>query len=123
MGLRLHLSSGDVLAFCSKYTGVGGWDEIGSLNIKFEINNNEIDPDVFVKVDIEKFHVNYYMMLVYEESEVYSESGICFINDKGEKLMILAAPSPGAVSVSIPGVKTEFKPEFSLSDYKMLKVN
>lgn len=115
---RLHLASDEVLNFSSKCTSVGDWNEIGSLSIDLKQNTTEVGSGVFIKENIESFYITDYSMLVYEEDNVYSESGIYFVDDTGKELIIVAAPSPGAVSISIPTVNKKLKPEFSMSDYK-----
>ncbi|MEJ2416552.1 MAG: hypothetical protein P8Y45_06400 [Exilibacterium sp.] len=115
---RLHLASGEVLAFSSKCTSVGGWEEVGSLSVALKAIAADSDSDVFSKVSIEKFYIANFSMLVYEEENVYSESGICFTDVCGNELIVAASPSPGAVSVDIPNIHTDFKPEFSVSDLK-----
>lgn len=115
---RLHLASGEVLTFSSKCTSVGGWNEVGSLSIDLQVNVTDASSDIFIKKNIEDFYTTDYSMLAYEEDDIYSESGICFVNGVGAEIIIVAAPSPGAVSVSIPRIHEELKPEFSMSVYK-----
>lgn len=67
---RLYLASGEMLAFSSKCTGVGGWDEIGSLSIKLKNNANDVSPDLFVKTSIDSFNVINCSLLIYEEGDV-----------------------------------------------------
>lgn len=116
---RLYLVSGEVLVFSSKCTSVGGWNEVGSLSIDLKANISDLSSDVFIRTEIKNFYISNYSMLVYEEDDVYSESGICFSDDIGAELIVIVAPAPGAVSISIPNVNTELKAEFSMSDYKL----
>ena len=95
---RLHLACGEVLGI--------------------ELSKVAADPKSFIKAEIPIFRITNYSMLVYEEDDVYSESGICFLDPTGAELIVIAAPSPGAVSVSIPNIHEELKPECSMSDYK-----
>lgn len=115
---RLYLASGEALVFTSKYTGIGGWDEQGSISIEYESVGGGPDPSRFVKVNLDKFHIVSFGGLVYEEGNVYAESGIYFTDIEQRELIIISAAATCAVSVKIPGVESELDPEFSMSDYK-----
>jgi len=115
---RLYFAGGEILAFSSKCTSVGGWDEVGSLSIELIKNIAVSKAGAFIKTNVEQFCVVSYSMLVYEKGNVYSETGIEFLDDEGMGLIIVAGPSPGSVSVSIPGILSELKPEFSISEYR-----
>lgn len=118
MNFRLYLDRGEVLIFSSKCTGVGGWDEVGSLSIALELKREEPIPSAFIKTDIDHIHVANYSMLVFERGDVYSEAGICFSSDSGERVIIAAAAVTGAVSVYLPKASQEFKPEFPIDEYE-----
>ena len=116
---RLYLSSGEILILSSKCSSVGGWDEVGYLSIDFKENVDDLNSDKFIKTTIESFRVIDFALLIYDERDIYSEAGICFYDDLGSKIIGIAAPAPGALTIRMPNIKNEFEPEFLISDYQI----
>lgn len=119
---RLNLINGERLTFSSKCTNVGGWNEIGSLNIAFDRPVEEYDRSIFNRESIEKHETKEVSLLTYSEENVYAETGVVLVNEVGGELIILCSPASGAVTVNIPGLKSELKPEFDFLEYKRKKL-
>jgi hypothetical protein len=117
---RIHFDSGTVFEFSALCTGVGGWDEMGSLCIR-EIAN-EGESSLFGKTMVEPICVAKIECLVHEDTSVYSEAGIVFQDANGEEVIVAAGVAPGSVSISAPFSEEAFEPELFIDDYARLPV-
>lgn len=87
--LRLYFDNNSIVDFSSACTNVGGWQEIGSLNMRFfntlecKVDSN---PDIYIKSMIEGFNVVSMYRLAYEEENVFAECGLILLIQKGKKL-------------------------------------
>lgn len=108
--------------FMSKCTGVGGWQELGSLHVVLLSDNEKNKLTQMEKIEIPKFQANDLFYLVYKNETVYAESGICMKNAEGQELVIVTAPAPGAVCVKLPDNNDEVKSEMDFSDYKLFRL-
>ena len=121
---KLLFDNGKSIQFSSACTNVGGWDEMGSLNMSFSnyVSNEYLDTNIYQKNEI-SFSVTEIEKLIYESKNVYSEAGIIFVSNIGEEIIIAASVSPGSISVSTPFSEANFEPELSLDDYKRVTLN
>ncbi|MBC3915976.1 hypothetical protein H8L32_00630 [Undibacterium sp. CY18W] len=118
---RLFFGNDYFIEFSSACSGVGGWREIGSLNLRIDrIQNSDQGQEsgIFKKKDIEPFYVSSITRLVYEDELVNVEGGIVFKDSNGKLLTIAAGIPPGSVSVVGPFSNGDFQPEFAIADYK-----
>ncbi|GAA5784642.1 hypothetical protein [Chitiniphilus shinanonensis] len=118
---RLILSNAKIFEFSSACTEVAEWQEVGSLNIRFiaeEEPFSDSNGGVFIKNNVEKLPIKSVGCLVYEDDDVYAESGILIKLDSGEKVIVASGVSPGSVSVMAPFSTEKFSAEFSISDYR-----
>jgi len=115
--LKLIFDNGISIDFSSACTNIGGWQEMGSLNIFFSdyISDNNLDISVYQKSEV-SFFVKSMDKLVFESSDVFSESGIIFLNGNGEEIIIATGVSPGSISVKAPFCEANFNSELELED-------
>lgn len=121
--LRVYFSDRSAIDFSSAFTGVGGWNEIGSLNIKFydELSMPDgLDSDLYVKTKVNDFYISDVEFLIFRAEDVYSECGIIFIDSLKEEIIVMSGVSPGSVTMLTPFDKISFSPEFSYKDYQRL---
>jgi len=106
------------LEFSSACTVVAGWQEVGSLNVRFIPSGKADEGDaVFQECKIEGFSIAAVERLIYEDSHVYSECGLVFHERFGAEVIVAAGVSPGSVSIKAPFSKERFAPEFAVGDY------
>lgn len=122
---RLFFDNRYLIDFSSACTEVGGWQEVGSLNIRaslgdFPDEDKNVKP--LVKTNVDGFRVDSIDSLVYEDADVYAECGIVFRDLSGKEITIVAGQSPGSVSVLAPFSAGEFKPEFAIEAYSRLPI-
>jgi hypothetical protein len=115
---RFLLAHGSVLEFSSACTVVTGWQEVGSLNIKYSHSEADRSADIFKEVAVAKCHIAAIQRLIYEDSRVYSECGLVIHDLSGREVIVAAGVSPGSVSVSAPFSDESFSPEFPLTYYR-----
>jgi hypothetical protein len=121
--VRLLFDNGLRIDFSSASTGVGGWREIGSLNISIcsDASAEPIDSlDLEVR-QILDFKVSHVETLVHEEPDLLVENGIIFTSVHGDEIWIAAGPAPGSVSVRSPWTN-DFQPEFEVWDCKRIRM-
>lgn len=111
---RLVLDTGWILDFSSACTGVGGWQEIGSLNLQFARTANEGDAIEWVMNPLEDFRIASVERLVFEDEEVYAESGISFKDARHREIIVAAGTAPGSVTVALPSSPDLLQSEFEL---------
>ncbi len=120
--LRLIFNDRFLIEFSSACTQVIGWHEVGSLNLKViricEPSDDDPIRNIFSFTEIKEFLIASVEYLIYEDSDVYSESGLVLRSSSGEEVIIAAGVPPGSVSVQAPFSKLDFEPEFPTSDYK-----
>lgn len=115
---RIVLDRGWIVDFSSATNSVGGWQEIGSLNIHFSISlSSEEDPQ-FIMTDVHNFTILKCERLTYNEPDIYAECGIVFTSQTGSELLVAAGTSPGSVSIRPPFSSDPFAPEFEMDKYK-----
>ncbi|MFC5475101.1 hypothetical protein [Paraherbaspirillum soli] len=122
---QLFFSNGCVVEFSSSCTEVGGWQEVGSLNLRFDQEltlDQAQDATLCVKTGVEKFYVKSIDRLIYEDADVYAECGIVFSDSSGREILVAAGPAPGSVSVQAPFSTGEFQPEFAMTKYKRVSI-
>ena len=56
--------------------------------------------------------------LIYEDAEVYSESGIVLKGEFAQEVIIAAGKAPGSVSIAAPFAIGDFNPEFANDQYQ-----
>lgn len=115
---RLVLDNGWSIDFSSACTGVGGWDEVGSLNLDFSREKRPADTFPWVKKQVTDFNIKYVKRLIYQNPDVYAESGIVFIDSFGREILVVAGQGPGSVSIAAPFSDAEFRPEFTTTKYE-----
>ena len=94
---------------------------MGSLNVQLSKELGIEDKGIFETFPIKRWAIDSCMMLVYEDKDVFTEAGICFQNGRKERLIVAAAPAPGAVSLEIPGSNLKLNGEFESADYELRK--
>jgi hypothetical protein len=117
----LFFSNGCLIEFSSACTEIGNWREIGSLNLRFDQDkflDQKGERKLFAKNGIEIFYVNSIECLTFEDADVYAECGIVFCDSFGQEIIVAAGPTPGSISIRAPFSTGEFKPEFSMTEYK-----
>ena len=121
---RLYFDNGYCCEFSSSSTELIGWQEVGSLNIRFIKNEDEQEEsqNLLPKTYLDTFQVNNIEKLVYNDNDVYSECGLVFRDDQGKEIIIAAGISPGSVSVCASFTTGPFQPEFPVSDYQRISV-
>lgn len=112
------------LTFSAASTGVGGWREVGSLNI---FVSTSIDWDgapwsTATRFPMGDFKVSSIFKMVIEESNFYSECGLEFISKEGSVFRIAAGVAPSSMSIEFPESKDLFAPEFSIDEYKLVEL-
>jgi hypothetical protein len=115
---HLIFQNGKSIEFSSACTQVVGWEEVGSLNIRFFSHLPEdlfeykfkIDKVYFPVVKIQKIQ-----KFVYEDADVISECGLVFIGTQGEEIVVAVGIPPGAVFVMKSFTDQRFEPEFELA--------
>jgi len=111
---RLILESGWILDLSSACTGVGRWQEIGSLNLAFAREGADATAIEWVINPIEDFQIASVERLIFEDAEVYSESGITLKDTTHREIVVAAGVAPGSVSVSILASTTPLQSEFEV---------
>jgi hypothetical protein len=123
--LRLYLSNGMFIDFSSAFTNVGGWQEVGSLNMRFTADatsESVLNNETYAHVEIAHFCINDLQSLVFLDDDVFSECGIVFIDEKGSEVIVAAGVSPGSVSALIPLSESDFNPEMGHGAYLKIKM-
>lgn len=118
--LYVHFKEGFTFKLSSSCTSIGGWDELGSLNISFFDQTNfadRLDRSIYITNDINEFLISELKYLIYEEGNVYSECGIIMVSPHGEQIIVAASISPGSVSMQHSSIKTKFNPELQIDKY------
>ena len=118
---RIHFNSGTMFEFSSLCTGVGGWDEMGSLCIH-EMENGT-DKALFQKTMVEPICIAKIECFIHDNTTVYCEAGMVFQDAHGKEVIIAAGVAPGSVSVSAPFSQEAFEPELSIDAYARLPFN
>jgi len=111
---RLMLDTGWILDFSSACTGVGGWQEIGSLNLGFTQEASDADAIEWVITSLEDFQVLSVERLVFEDAEVYAESGIVVTDSMHREIVVAAGTAPGSVSIALPSSTGSLQSEFEI---------
>lgn len=108
---RLVLDSGWTVDFSSACTGVGGWQEMGSLNLVFaRVTENEALLQ-WTMTPIVEFHVRMAERLVFRSDAIYADVGIVLTSSTDDEVIISAGIPPGSVSIAAPFSSEEFRPE------------
>jgi len=118
---RLYFSHGLTLDFSSATTGVGGWDELNSLNILFSKKSNTL-PNKHNQVQYSFGVISDIKLLVFDEGNIYAECGVSLINQLQEELVIACSISPGSVSVKLRKSDNGFEPEMDENDYMLVSL-
>ncbi|WP_156957932.1 hypothetical protein [Paracidovorax oryzae] len=119
----LSFGNGSVLKFSSACTNVGGWEELGSINLEiYDIESIEDFSDILVWHDIEDFLVKKIGIICYEDAKIYSECGIFFENGKNENLIVCTGISPGSVSVFSSFSFVDFDPEIPIEKCRKIYI-
>jgi hypothetical protein len=114
---RLALDTGWLLEFSSACTHVGGWQEVGSLNIEFlRRHPNGSDAPYSIR-SIDEFRVEKIEQMVYRDADVYAECGIALTSEDGLEIIVVAGTAPGSVSIAAPFSTEIFQPEFEVAQY------
>lgn len=111
---RLVLDSGWIVDFSSACTGVGGWQEIGSLNLAFARGQPERDPVKWMMTALADFQVASVDRLIYEDGDVYTECGLLLKDRTDREVVVATGTAPGSVSILVPLSANAFQPEFLL---------
>ncbi|MBT2337073.1 hypothetical protein J7E49_24615 [Variovorax paradoxus] len=111
---RLILDTGWIVDLSSACTGVGGWQEIGSLNLGFAREGTDATAIEWVINSIEDFQIASVERLIFEDAEVYAESGIALKDTAHREIVVAAGVAPGSVSVLMPASTTPLQSEFEL---------
>lgn len=111
---RLVLDTGWTLDLSSACTGVGGWQEIGSLNLGFAREAPDNDAIEWVMRSLEDFQVVSVERLIFEDAEVYAESGIVFTDSTHREIVVAAGTAPGSVSIAMPSSMDALQSEFEI---------
>ncbi len=107
---RIVLDSGWTVDFSSACTGVGGWQEMGSLNLVFARVSEDETSIQWTMTRIVEFHVRMAERLVFRRDAVYAEAGIVLTGSTGDEVVIAAGIPPGSVSIAAPFSTEEFQP-------------
>lgn len=113
---RLILDSGWILDLSSACTGVGGWQEIGSLNLAFAREEGDATAIEWVINPIEDFQIASVERLIFDDAEVYAETGIALKDAAHREIVVAAGVSPGSVSVLIPASASPLQAEFEIEN-------
>ncbi|MCY7327391.1 MAG: hypothetical protein LH618_02445, partial [Saprospiraceae bacterium] len=111
----LIFEDGSLLEFSSACTQVIGWEEVGSLNIRFapQVPGHQSSAsEHLLRVEIQKFEVIAIKKLVYEDDDVIAECGLILYGANGEEVIVATGVSPGSVSIGAAFSAVQFKPEF-----------
>ncbi|WMP18902.1 hypothetical protein [Thiothrix lacustris] len=121
--LHIYLDTGISITFSSACTGVGGWQEMGSLNMDFS-GTMDMDKQVESKYSMTKFDnpflIEKIYSLVFHDNDIYSESGLIFVDPNGQEVIVATGVSAGSVSMRIP-FDDNFEPELAYNDYVRVK--
>lgn len=114
----ISLSNGLFIELCSVPNDLGDWREAGSLKLRLRTRmlNETEEPIEWSSYHFEDFVIHKVEKIKFQEPMLNIESGICFSNADGE-LWIVAATSPGSVSIKGPGLTEDFEPEFPIDEY------
>ena len=117
--LLIILESSVIYCLNAKCTGVGGWDEIGSLSVSKVLAGelDELNKVDWMDYELSDFRSNECSYLKYDSVKISAEVGIELKDSSsGMSIQVLAAPPPGAVSVKCDFYESDFQPELDLSD-------
>jgi hypothetical protein len=117
--LRLVHSNGDDLQFWSEARSVGGWREVGALDIDTYIEGDLI----WAESEIATFRVGAVELLIADVQSLQVVSGIAIQSLEGTELLIVAGVSPGSLSVCMPGEPSACDPEWPIEDYRRVVVD
>lgn len=109
------------IQFSSACTQIGGWQEVGSLNIKVEAKRETGQLEV-EQVDFAVSRITKVERMVFEDDDVISFCGLAITTENGEELVIAAGIPPGSVSVRASFLKSQFEPQFEQAICRMEKV-
>ncbi len=112
--LCLYLSDGSKYVLDSMTTGVGGWDEVGSLRVT---KQEEVANISYTEVDIASFETNSVQRIIYSTESVRAEVGLRLVDEVGKSILICAGVSAGSLTLSIPKNQKQYNPENDESDY------
>lgn len=115
---RIVLDRGWIVDFSSASTSVGGWQEVGSLNIELSVSPSSKKDAEFIISDVQNFTIVKCERLTYTEPDIYAECGIVFTSQTGSELLMAAGTSPGSVSIRAPFSSDQFAPEFEMDKYQ-----
>jgi len=124
--LRIYFNNNMCIDFSSAFTNIGGWQEFGSLNMKFTHKATSVNMksnETYTYTEIDDFCIEDIKSLIYVDGDLFSECGIIFTNKNGQEFIIAAGVSPGSVTVKIPLCISEFQPEMEYETYKKVKLN
>ncbi|MDQ0017470.1 hypothetical protein J2W23_005883 [Variovorax boronicumulans] len=110
---RLILDSGWILDLSSSCTAVGGWQEIGSLNLGFAREGADATAIEWVVHPMD-FRIASAERLIFEDAEVYAESGIALKDMTHGEIVVAAGVAPGSVSVLMPSSAGPLRSEFDI---------
>ena len=120
----LHNAAGLLFQFSALTTGIGGWQEMGSLKIvvskAMASDESQLDSEIYEYHRILPFQVSVIQAMVFEDESVYAECGILLAASDDRVIQIVCAPAPGSVSARISAIESEFLPELGLSDYALV---
>ena len=108
---RLVLDNGWIVDFSSICTGVGGWQEIGSLKLGFTREQTNVDTLRWQMKPWAEFRVESVERLIYEDADVYTECGIALKDPAHGEIVIASGTAPGSVSIAAPFSSDAFEPE------------
>lgn len=118
--LRFYLSNGLLVDFSSTPKSVGGWQELGRLNMKFsdaKAPGAVQDNEIYLYSEISPFRIDQVKSLVFSDEDVFCESGVIFSSSNDQDVVVCAGVPPGSVSASIPFIESDFDPEMEVTEY------
>lgn len=115
---QLIFNNGSLIEFSSACTQIVGWQEVGSLNIRYSDESSDGRRAVglaLLRTDLPPFQVIALEKLVFEDDDVITECGLSFYEASGEEIVVSAGIPPGSVTIAAPFSKACFEPQFSNS--------
>jgi hypothetical protein len=111
---RLVLDTEWTVDFSSACTGIGGWQEIGSLKLEFAPQQSNRDSIHWLMKPLANFRLELVERLVYEDADVYTECGIALKDSTHREIVVAAGTAPGSVSIAAPFSTDRFQPELPI---------
>ena len=111
---RLVLDTEWIVDFSSVCTGIGGWQEIGSLKLGFTREQTHVDPIRWQMKPLAEFRVESIERLIYEDADVSTECGIALKDPTHGEIVIATGTAPGSVSIAASFSTDAFEPELPL---------